>query len=545
MNLRLLSAPALGLSLLLGACGSDPEPTVQPEAPASVVQDPRVQVLLEPCAKGGYYDRDTGDPLGILIDKLQHGSTESLRRAKEELSQLGPLAVPEVARLLNRNYDGQFGGAHVQNAIEVLGRIDDPTAHDTIIKCLDHPRDIIRGAALRALATGAARPQDFERLLFHIPVEPEALRKSAATAMFLADPERARVEVLDWIEERRFEGLWPFVAARILTPDTSPIAERCLAMYDKVDLQVGLILAAGALVLDEPGPRAFLQTHLEGPNPSARLAAVSAMVSVGRGVELASMATTDTDPTIRGALLEELAKLDPRPDWVEPQLRQALDDPVSAVRLIVFGALLESRDREAQDRCIDLLDDGREALQELAAILPTSVQVGDPFLDRLLERAIELDRAQNHLPAEKRQALLQIMGLLPSVDATKYLRQVGLDEEQPILRQRAHWWCMLQASNSGIVGRRYLIDQLAEETDPARRLDLIWAVSSQRDELGRAFLMDFVQSDAIPEEVIFAADRLVRMGPTSEVAPVLKRVTLRIQQSDVRIGMQCLLWAAY
>ncbi|MDF1797887.1 MAG: hypothetical protein P1V81_01820 [Planctomycetota bacterium] len=543
MNFRHLAAPTLGLSLLLGACGSETEP--QPEVPAAVTEDPRLQTLLEPCSQGGYYDRDTGDPLGILLDKLQHGSTEALRRAKEELSQLGPVAVPEVARLLNRNFDGQFGGAHIQNSIEVLGRIDDPLAHDTIIKCLDHPRDIIRGAALRALATGAARPQDFERLLFHIPVEPEALRKSAATAMFLADPERARSEVLDWIEERRFEGLWPFVAARILTKDTTPIAQRCLAMYDKVDLQVGLILAAGALVLEQPGPKAFLQAHLEGPNPSARLAAVSAMVGVGRGVELADMATTDPDPTIRGALLEELAKLDPRPDWVVPKLRQALDDPVSAVRLIVFGALLEGDDPVAQDRCIEMLAEGREALQELAAILPTSVEAGDPFLERLLERAIELDRAQNHLPAEKRQALQQIMGRLRSADAAAYLRQVGLTEEESILRQRAHWWCMLQASNAGTEGRRYLIDELAEEADPARRLDLIWAVSSQRDELGRAFLMDFVQSDAVPEEVLFAADRLVRMGPTSEVAPVLKRVTLRVQQGDVRAAMQCLLWAAY
>ncbi len=57
--------------------------------------------------------------------------------------------------------------------------------------------------------------------------------------------------------------------------------------------------------------------------------------------------------------------------------------------------------------------------------------------------------------------------------------------------------------------------------------------------------MDFVQSDPEPHELLFAAERLVRIGPTATVAPVLKRVTLRVEHSEVRRALQCLLWQAY
>ena len=44
---------------------------------------------------------------------------------------------------------------------------------------------------------------------------------------------------------------------------------------------------------------------------------------------------------------------------------------------------------------------------------------------------------------------------------------------------------------------------------------------------------------------LYAADRLVRIGPASVVAPTLKRVTLRVEDPTVRPALQCLLWTAY
>ena len=67
--------------------------------------------------------------------------------------------LPEAVR-----QNPEFGAAHVQNSLEVLGRIDHPDAHAAVISGLDHPRDVIRGNALRALSQGAAWPEDFDRL---------------------------------------------------------------------------------------------------------------------------------------------------------------------------------------------------------------------------------------------------------------------------------------------------------------------------------------------------------------------------------------------
>ena len=51
--------------------------------------------------------------------------------------------------------------------------------------------------------------------------------------------------------------------------------------------------------------------------------------------------------------------------------------------------------------------------------------------------------------------------------------------------------------------------------------------------------------DFSPYETLYAADRLTRMATVDVAAPLLKRVTLRITQPDVRVALQCLLWANY
>ena len=538
------------LLLALSSCGAD-EPVTEPEAGAAVDVrgDHRLAKLLAPCSKSYHYDRDTGDALGILLDKLQNGNTEALRRAKDELVELGAPAVPEVVRLLNRNFDGKFGSAHVQNAIEVLGRISDPSAHDALIGALDHPRDVVRAGAVRALSLGSAQPEDFDRLLAHMAIERENTQKNVALALYAADPERAREVYLTWFEKGSFPGLWTTIASKMLELDPAPIERRCLELYAKVEPHIGMILAAGALGTGDSGPRGMINDYLLSPDPNGRLAAVSALISVGEIAELVDLANGDPDPVVRGALLEELGKLGPdqglTPERITDELQRALSDPSNPVRALVYGILLDRRDPEAQARVLDQLDDGREALQELAGILPTHLAPDDPYVDQLLERLLEIDDAASHQPLSSRQAVLQTIGLLPDARAAAYLVELGGGTDEEILRQRAHWWCLLQASNTGLAGRRYLIEHLEDEADPLARLDLIWAASAQPDDLGRDFLMDFVQGDPDPYELLFAAERLVRMGPTHRVAPVLKRVTLRVEQDDVRTALQCLLWQAY
>jgi hypothetical protein len=71
-------------------------------------------------------------------------------------------------------------------------------------------------------------------------------------------------------------------------------------------------------------------------------------------------------------------------------------------------------------------------------------------------------------------------------------------------------------------------------------------VSAARDDAARAALRAAIEApDVAPYELLFAAERLANLGPASEVAPLLKRLTLRVRQDDVRLALQCLLWRWY
>jgi HEAT repeat protein len=111
---------------------------------------------------------------------------------------------------------------------------------------------------------------------------------------------------------------------------------------------------------------------------------------------------------------------------------------------------------------------------------------------------------------------------------------------------RAHEWFVLQASNSGVAGQPFLIEELASETDALRRLDLLWAIGAPGNDAAREALIEFLERDDVePLEKLFAAQQLVRMGPAGEIAPRLKQLALRIEDPVARRALQCLLWKWY
>lgn len=548
----------------LSACSEEPTPThsfdevtagkvAEAKARALVDEgfryDERISLLLAPCAKGGYYDRDTGDTLAILIDKLLTGSSDALHRAKEELADLGEPAAREVARVLNRHFDEPMGGAKVQNCIEVLGLMRGDAAHEPLIKCLDHPRDSVRGATLRALANGAARPEDFERLLAHIPVEREHMRQQAAVALFTADPDRAATTFLGWLEIGQYQDLWPFLANKLPEADPTLIRAKALELCDQIDPSIGLPLAAIALPLGDPRPQALLDKYLASENGAQRLPAVNALLRAGYLEEVADFATDDPDSVIRSLVLAGLADgTDPEAGPTTSTLERflaGLDDPAPEVRKLTIGVLLAWKDPRAADRALAMLGGGRQDLQEIVLTLIGPLSAQPELATRVFERIAEIDAKSAALPLAQRLGVLQAMGQVPKSEAAAYLLDLARKTTGELQGLRAHRWLMIQASNTGHAGRMYLASKLAEETLPENRLDMIWAISSQRDETSRAFLLDFLQTDAEPYELLFAADRMARTGPTAVAAPVLKRMTLRVEHPEVRRALECVLWRWY
>ena len=145
-------------------------------------------------------------------------------------------------------------------------------------------------------------------------------------------------------------------------------------------------------------------------------------------------------------------------------------------------------------------------------------------------------------------ATLQAIGMTPSDEAQRFLYGLALELDlEPVEGLRAHRWMCMQMANSGVLGRAVLLEGLASERDPVRRLDLIWAYATVHgDEDVREALLVLTEDDSLhPLERLFSAGRLVRVGPSHEVAPRLKRTCLRIEHPEVRKALQCMLWKWY
>ena len=546
-----------GLSLILVTsaltCCSDDGDTSSPEAQSvslapddSVLDDDsRLLLLRSDCEKNYYYDKDTGDVVGILLEKLQHGGSDQLKRSKEELSELGVIALPEVSRLLNRNFDSEGGFSVVQNCIEILGSMNTPGAHDPLVKCLDHPRDAVRAATLRALTKGTAQPEDFERLLGHLPVEREVPRQLAAVSLYVADPVRAANEYLDWFESNRNQDLWPFVIAKVVQERDPGVVSRCGEVFDKVPDVVGMWLAASASAAGNSEAFALIQNLLMSPSEGQRTPAVTAMIGAGMLDELRPMLNGDPNANIRTLIGQAAIGADPAPEWLLEEMTTMLGDGSAQVRNLALGYLVSVNEPTALDLCISMLRGTRSELQDSVLVLVQRLPSQPEFAIRCMETLFEVDAKESHLELSERVSTLQAIGQIPLAEAAMYLREMGLSGKGKAQSLDVHRFAMLQAANTGTLGREWLREELASETNPKRRLDIIWAISSDRDELSRSFLIDHIQSEIGPNELLFSADRLVRIGPTSRVAPVLKRVALDVRDQTVRSAIQCLLWKWY
>ncbi len=58
-------------------------------ASRALAADPRLSLLLAPCAESGPYLVDTADPVAILIENLERGRLDPLKAAKAELAACG------------------------------------------------------------------------------------------------------------------------------------------------------------------------------------------------------------------------------------------------------------------------------------------------------------------------------------------------------------------------------------------------------------------------------------------------------------------------
>ena len=528
-------------------CGASGEAGVDERT--ALLGDHRLAVLLQPCQQSGFYSRDVSDMVAVLIEKLEHGKTDALKRAKEELGALGAEAAVALDRVVDENASNAMRAPLVENAIDAAGFNLSDEGHQVVLKGLAFPQESIRRQALIALAARHARPTDFEVLLERVEgFETPENKRIGVRALFLADRPRAEARVLSWLEQGLHRELWINALPFFSESRTPEVQTRCAELYGEYDPLLGMHLAAAAAAGGDEGALAFLRGKLAHEVPmNLRTLAVTALANAGLFDELGPASHEDPADSVRVIALDEIASAEGVED-VRARIAIGLDDPSPQVRGHVLKLLVAMGDPDARARALSMLGEEAGLLQTAIHALTEPLKEDPTLARQAWERLLERHALEEHRPLQKRAATYKAMGIVPLPEAALFLHELGMEHRGERMEGLdIHDWLMIQASNTGRPGRSALIPLLETETDPNVRIGLIHAISSNRDAFAREALLALLEGgDCQPLEILFIADRLIRVGPSWEVAPALKRASYAMEGDlEARRALQCLLWHWY
>ncbi len=540
---------ALLVALGSASCGGgEPSPKEQASAVRDWTKDPRLAGMMEECASKGSFSGDTSQLLPVLVSKLESGSMKVLHNVREELAREGSAAVPELVRLVRRLYTEPHGSHAVVNSLGVLRLSDaggDPEALVLLRDCLGHPQQTVRTAAVKALSRHATA-ELYDDLLSLMPAVDELTRATLLTALHQADGRRFEDTLAGWIIAGEYPGLWS-QAARSVAQSADEATGAKFA-----DFAAGLgdpatrafLLATGARAGDASASERLVELIAED-DPQLRGTGLSALEFSGLYEPAIPVLRGDPVPALR-AMAVGLLALHTDDLAAREALRDALADVDDTVRQASLSALLAAGDAGAADFAVDALTGPQRDLQ-LAVRAMAQNWEANPGLDgRVLTTLTELLDERSVRPLRERATLYQAIGQVPGETSALLLLDAAASERGDHQGMSAYRWFTIQASNTGPLGRAVLFERWRSEPDLERRLDLLWAATVSDDELSATTLREVLQGErSAPHERLFAAERLAQNGPASEVAPLIKRATLRESDPVFRPAMNCLLWRWY
>lgn len=527
-----------------GQAPSSEAGTAVSDQDSPIADDSRVQAVFRLSTYDGFFERNLSDPVPILIDRLSTAQSEPLRRAIEELGDLGEDSIEALRREVER---GQRDAAEVgplQNVVTALSLNESPRSVEILLELLGHPHTTLRAAVLRALGGLELAPKHASRIEWAVLSERGKAQVSAAYAFSIADPDRAALRFAEWLEADQLSDALDTALLHLAAhqvPDDGGHADQLAALAPELPASRGAYLYARLAAEGNSKAQSRLVEIAESGDPAEHRAAVQGAFAAGLVDLLAAVAGQDPAPGQRAAAVTALGRLleeegpnrlteSSAQSTAKAALRRALDDPQLGVRdeALVFGVRLG--EPEAIERALAALDGSQRDLTVAAPALAHAM-TGDPALtERALDRLLARLEREAHLSINEQLPVLQILGLVPHRKAARTLLELGRTSEGTLETLRAHEFLSVAASNTGPIGRTVLAEALVEETDPYRRLDLIWALTSARDDLARDVLEEHVEREGLnPYERLYTASCLAQVGPTVRVAPRLKRVALRMQ----------------
>ncbi len=517
--------------------------SVAPANPGDVSTDPRLAFLLAKQPRDEHYGVDTSNALALLETMLRSGQRDALARARAELGAAGPAGLSMAERMIQEAWADGSKSSLLRNALDVVAYSREPRAGDVAAMATKHPVPELALSALRALKVhAAARHFDAVRDMFsRMPYD---LRPEVVLSLPAFDPLRATEQIASWIKGGTLAQPSLDLLRLLAGGRDAASGLLCAESYPNSTPPEQCYYAARAARDGDKQAQELLRGMLIDRDSVLRQQAAMAANAAGlcEFVELA-LREADASGQAEVSTLEGDCRATAR-EWLRQKSASADEKEASAALEVLVR---EFKDEDAIDRVIASLRSSRPgALQQAQLILIEPMRRDVRIAERVLQILLEQDRALAGNPFWDRAPLLAAIASVPLEAAANYLAGMwnapGAAQDGISVR---HWMDM-RIGNTGVPGQRLLWEALEKEKDPLRRIDLLEAFASQGGELARSRLLEFVLSDAAgPYEVLYAADRLVRLGPTERVAPVLKRATLRVTQPDVRVALQGLLWLNY
>ena len=531
----------IGCLAMLACAGGEEVTAVHP-----LSLDPRIAPYLG----GGrisYYDRDTQDVVSIQVQKLNGTGGDPLHRAKEELGEMGTSAAIELRRVFDANFTNQRGIPFLENALDAAALNRSQEAHDMIMAALDHPMEAVRQRAISGLIAAHARPEDFQELKLRFETnDTPAVRRKYLRAMFLADPVRAEQAALEWIQRDEMQS---FMAGMMTGLEGSTRPETgllCGLIYPDVSPLFAVQMAATAARFGDASALAYVQGELNSNDGTRQLRAVQAFGKAEMYSELKNGLSGSLSGNVRILVIQNLSAAAQDNPEIQGWMATGLTDQSASVRDFTLVELCKVGYEPALDQALAQLN-GRVELLQPALIALQSSMAKDPQLasrafDILTRRYAEELAASDELHGRT----LKAIGLIPGRSSAEFLRRRALElGELKVEGMGVHSWVMIAASNTGEQGLGYLFDCLAEERDATRRIDLIDAIASVREDSSRLWLFALLEGEQDPYEALFTAAQLVQMGPSKLVASRIKTYCLKLEHVPTRRALQALLWKWY
>ncbi|MEZ6017468.1 MAG: hypothetical protein R3F49_20305 [Planctomycetota bacterium] len=545
--------------------------SLEPKAPELTLSeryeaDARLVPILFPCGEGRPFTGDTSAMIDVLVSKLDAGAQlEPLRRAKQELARLGP----EVERPLRRLFDDasrdMWRVPVVMNVLEVCALAEQPWGLDIGLTGIVSAREDVRAKASYVLRKHG-RPEDYPALRDALWASgaPETASKFAL-AMKACDPGLFHYEVADFIDRTRSEpnGL-------SLSTLTDTLTVECVDAVDPIvidklyERSVGLaprhrayMIAPAAASAESKHSaaaleelRAMVRDPLVGPRQNAS----TALMRAGLAQEVLPVLELDADARLRAVAATLVANaivdgtLDRELGVVA--LRRGLNDADPSVQVECLAGLLRLGDDVAWVEAVRRLE-GSIGDRDIA------VRTLRPAWDRLPAGAPEQARARlaqlwtrrsgEGAPSDELMSVISALGAVPGRATAEFLLPIAEQLAGTTVRGiDGHLWVLGQIYNAGPEARAVLRERLAGETEPFRRLDLIFYIWQDEDPAAIEVLLEaFTDATRSPYERLYVAERLLNMRATTRIAPILKSVYWESTDPILRPGLQCLLWIWY